>query len=484
MTTPDSQVVLETDLLALTRSVLGAWKRLLIGAGIGAVAGVGVVLAVPARFDASALVLIRTKNDPTAALAAKAGPLAELAPSALGSGFKDELETELALLKSRAVAAVVTDSLRLQVRLKGPVRLAPDALIDSVRTVGRFAPYTTTLHPGRNTVTGGTVWVRAAAPSSFRVKLVDRDDAIDDLVEHLDVKKDGGEVVRVAYTGRDSLTSAAVPNLAIATYLTRRRTVDRGLNQRRFEFMSTAADSLKRNFVAAVRDRRQLQDRSGVPALEPAIKALIERIAELEGKLAAQRAEETALDSLLKVTRDPRQLATFPALLRSPLVNELVGQLAQLEVRRTSLVATVPAASPAVQALDASRDSIRAQLTPLARTYLSALITERRELQRDLDQLRTQLRALPGAGEAMVLADARLGQLAAMDNGIGAQVLQARLAALTEGGDVRVVDAAVPPRKVTFPRPALTIALGAALGVLSALALLLLSPSPAARRVG
>jgi tyrosine-protein kinase Etk/Wzc len=475
------RVAMETDLTELLGTVLGNWRRLAIGTAVGAVIGVGVVLFVPARFDGRALVLIRTKNDPTAALASKAGPLAELAPSALGGSFKDELETELALLKSRAVAAVVTDSLRLQLRPKSPARVAPLSLIDSVRTTGRFAPYTTTLKPGRNEVTGGAVWVRADAPSTVKVKLVDRDDAIDDVIEHLEVKKEGGEVVRVAYTGRDSLTSATVPNLAIATYLERRRTVDRGLNQRRFEFMSSASDSINRDLVAAVSTRRKLQDQSGVPAMEPAIGALVEQVAELESKLGLQRAEEAALDSLLRVTKDPRQLATFPALLRSPLVNELVGQLAQLDVRRTTLLASVPATSPAVQALDASRDSIVVQLVPLARTYLQALATERGMLEKDLNTVRARLRALPGAGEALLLAESRLGQLAAMDNGIGAQVLQARLAALTEGGDVRLVDPAVPPRKVTFPRPLPTIAIAAVLGLLATLALILVAPMPSSR---
>ena len=53
-----------------------------------------------------------------------------------------------------------------------------------------------------------------------------------------------------------------------------------------------------------------------------------------------------------------------------------------------------------------------------------------------------------------------MARLAAMNAGMGAQVLTARLAALAEGGDVRLIDEAVSPRRVTFPRPLPTIALG------------------------
>ena len=102
-------------------------------------------------------------------------------------------------------------------------------------------------------------------------------------------------------------------------------------------------------------------------------------------------------------------------------------------------------------------------------------------LEQDLNHVRARLRALPGAGEALLLAESRLGQLATMDNGMGAQVLQARLAALTEGGDVRLVDAAVAPRKVTFPRPLPVIAVAAVLGLLATLALILVAPLPSSR---
>jgi len=57
---------------------------------------------------------------------------------------------------------------------------------------------------------------------------------------------------------------------------------------------------------------------------------------------------------------------------------------------------------------------------------------------------------------------------------MGAQVLTARLAALAEGGDVRVIDEAVSPRRVTFPRPLPTIALGLVGGAIAGFVIALL----------
>lgn len=472
---------LETDLGALLRaavhSTVRSWRALAFGLIAGTVIGGAVVAVVPASFSGRALVLIRTQSSPTAALAAKAGPLAELSSGAMGSAFKDELETELAILRSRAVASVVVDSLRLQVRPLSPDRTPPLALVDSVRLVGRFKPFKATLNPGKNTLPQGTVWMRANAPAAVRAKLYDREDAIDEVGDRLDVRKEGGEVVRVTYGGRDSLTAADVPNLLIATYLTRRRTVDRGVNQRRFEFMVTASDSIGRDLQAAAVSRRRLQDASDLPAVEPSVKVLVEQVAELETKLGMQRAEEAALDSLLVLGGDPRLLAAFPAFLRSPAVNELVSQLSQLDVKRQSLLVSAPTGAPSIKAIEGARDSLAAQLAPMAHTYRRSLADQRRPLEADLARARARLRALPGAEEAFFVIESRLARLAALENGMGAQVLQARLAALSEGGDVRLVDVAVAPRKVTFPRPLLTVALGALLGFLAMLALVLVAPA-------
>src|SRR5205823_6252263 len=87
----------------------------------------------------------------------------------------------------------------------------------------------------------GVVWAKQHAD----VKLFDREDAIDDLSDRLTVRKIGGGAVEITYRARDSVTSAAVPNLMTAVYMIRRKTVDRGLNQRRLEFLAAKADSVR-----------------------------------------------------------------------------------------------------------------------------------------------------------------------------------------------------------------------------------------------
>ncbi|MBM3854303.1 MAG: hypothetical protein FJ399_14275 [Verrucomicrobia bacterium] len=476
MTTPP----LETDLGALIVELARGWKRAAAGIVAGIVVAGAVVLFVPARFDGRALVLVRTPEGAVGAIAGKLGVLAQFAPGGVGGALKDDLETELAILKSRAVLGVVVDSLKLQLRIKAPGHAPSLSLVDSVQVPGRFKPTAVSLTRGANALPQGKVWLKADAPA-VRAKLMDREDAVDWVAENFDARKQGGDVVRVSFRARDSLTAAAVPNLAIATYLARRKTVDRGLNQRRVEFLIAKSDSVDRDLKSAAANLRDAQDEAGIPALEPAARAVLEQVVVLETAIGQLRAEEGALDSLLaeasRAGADPRRLAAFPSLLKSPAVNDLVSQLSRLETQRAALEAQYASTAAPVVATIHARDSLVAQLLPMARTYAQSLTRQRRALESDLAQARQRIGAMPKAAQGMVVAEARLKRLAALDAGMGAQVLDARLAALTEGGDVRLIDAAVAPRKVAFPRPALTIALGALAGLLAGLASVLFWPA-------
>ncbi len=481
MTGPDTAATstgepLETDLSTLVGEVARGWRRATAGLLTGLAAGIATVLVVPARFESHALVVVRTPQTSAGAIAGKLGPLAQFAGGGAAGVLTNDLDTELALLKSRAIAGAVVDSLRLQLRGLEPARVASVQLVDSVQLPNRFPPRTVTLGPGLTTIPEGKVW-RTPTASTLTAKLMDREDAISWMNEHFDARKQGGDVVRVSFEGYDSLSAAAVPNLAIANYLVRRTTVDRGLNQRRLEFLVAKQDSVDRALRAAASALRDAQDAGGIAALEPATKAALEQLVASESYLSTIRAEQGALEALLaEGSADPRRLAAFPSLIKSPAVNEIVSQLSRLETQRAELEATYTSNSAPVRAVNSARDSLVVQLLPLARTYAQSLRRQRAALEEDLERTRTRVQQLPGAGLKVFIADAALRRLATVDVAMGAQVLESRLAAITEGGDVRVVDAAVAPRKVAFPRPVLTVAIGGVLGLLLGMASVLILP--------
>jgi uncharacterized protein involved in exopolysaccharide biosynthesis len=362
----------------------------------------------------------------------------------------------------------------LEVVPRSPSRVPATALVDSVRLTGRFKPIKLPLAAGVNRFPNATVWAKERG----EVKLLDREDAIDEVVDRLSVRKAGGGAVEITYRARDSVTAARVPNLAAAIYMLRRKTVDRGLNQRRLEFLSAKADSVRGDLRHSADVLADVSKRAGAGATpDIAGRALAEETGALEAKLSEIRASEAALDSFVNISGqrgfDPRRLAGVPDLLKSPAVNELVAQMATVETQRTVLLATRPETSPQAMALAHARDSLASQLMPLATSFRQSLARQRASIERDLQDLHAQIAKLPGQAAAIAKEQAEVARLSAMNAGMGAQVLTARLAALAEGGDVRMIDEAVSPRRVTFPRPLPTLALclagGAVVGFVLAL---------------
>ena len=472
------------DLDAGIRLVARRWRRVAGGTLFGLLVAAAVMLFWPASFTGSGLLLIRElPGTGGLQIESKLNQLSQLVPGLSGGDDANlDLATELALLQSRAAIGAVVDSLRLEVQPRSPARVAPATLIDSVRLPSRFQPVKITLAAGANTVPGGVVYASAAGAGAY-VKVVDREDAITDVAKHLNIGKAGGDVVTVAYSGRDSITAAQVPNLLAQIYMTRRTTVDRGLNQRRLEFLTARADTVRHELRKGVDSLAQLQEQSGA-GVDAAIAArgLADRYATVQSQLAQLRATGNALDSLVALVRvgrtDPRALAGFPDLLRSAAVNDLVAQIATIETQRTVLLGRVAAAAPQVTALAHARDSLVAQLLPLANAYRQSLSRQAASLQTDADSLDTQLTRLPGREAAVAKQTADVTQLTELNAGMGAQVLQARLAAMLEGGDVRLVDTAAVPRKVAFPRPAPTWLVGFFGGLLIGLLLVPIGAPP------
>jgi len=355
-------------------------------------------------------------------------------------------------------------------------------LVDSLRLPQLFKPFTVTLDSAVTHTHGGVVYATRAGVGA-RVKLYDREDAIDEMVKRLSVSKTGGDAVRITYRGSDSLTAAQVPNLMTAVYMVRRKTVDRGLNQRRLEFMVAKSDTVRRDLDRATDRLAAVAERHGAGAsADIAAKALADQIGTVEAQISQFRAAQRALDSLIGAARghvmDARALAGFPDLLRSPALNDLISQIAKIETEHTMLLAQAPETSPRAMALTRARDSLTAQIMPIASAYQHSLMRQERSLEHDRDSLNAALQKLPAAAAAVGKQQAEVTRLAQLDMGMGAQVLQARLAAMREGGDVRLVDPAMPQRRAAFPRPLITMAVSLAVGLLFGILLLPIGAAP------
>lgn len=488
------------DLVEIGRTVRRGWRHVIGFTLLGTLGAAAVIAWAPRRFDGSATVVLKSAADLGSALlgsvgagaATGAGGAAGAMPSMGGLGALvgaagSPMETEIQILTSRAVAREVIDSLGLDVRVREPAGVPARALVREARLApafkrrrlefvregdGRTWRVSSKDWAGRAAAgapletPAGTLVLResGALPARFVLDLLDREDAGTFFTRRLTIQKAGGEVARVTWRGDDSLTAARVPNVLLGVYLARRKTVDRGINTHRAEFLQAQSDSVSRELATAERALREYQERSGV--IEPVVvgKIQLEQAAELRAVLSQVDVEKGAIDHMLaqfgtgKLTA--RQLIAYPEFLKSQGVNELLSQMGELETEREKLLERRTEADPEVIALGQGVKNLEGQLAPLAQAYAASLTTRRRDLAAQLDTMRAALGVLPGAAESSNRLQRDVIRLGTIYAALQAQLVAARLAAIGEGGDVRQLDAAEPSKKAAFPQPILTMGLG------------------------
>ncbi|HEV8411656.1 MAG TPA: hypothetical protein VGQ30_14185, partial [Gemmatimonadaceae bacterium] len=224
-----------------------------------------------------------------------------------------------------------------------------------------------------------------------------------------------------------------------------------------------------RQLLGAQHHLREQQESSGVLDPDVSGKAILEADFKLREQLESVVVEQVALNDLIpQVTSgkvDARRLAAYPSFLKSPGINDLLGQLGRLEAERAILLQQRTEQEPNVAGRMEGIKVIEAQLLPLANTYATSLAKQRTELERMRDSLDRQLAAIPGAAESSLTLQREVRRLSTTELAVQAQRVEARLAAIGEGGDARQVDVAEPSKKPAFPTPAISFGVGGGSGL-------------------
>jgi uncharacterized protein involved in exopolysaccharide biosynthesis len=321
-----------------------------------------------------------------------------------------------------------------------------------------------TLVPPGGTVrfAGGTLTLAAAPPLPARIRLYDREDAVTRFSRRVSVEREGGDVIGISWPANDSLSAPEAANLLVRRFLVRRRGVDRGVNQRRLEFVSGQIDSVDRALDAALRRQREFHDRAQSVDLAASARAYLETLLRLREQRETLVMEEQALKSLMTALRSravqPRQLAAYPAFLRSPAINELLGRIGALEAERVALLQQQRRDDdPRVAGIRAAVASLEAELEPLARTYAEAIAQQRLSLDAEIGSVNDRLARLPGQVEEGFHFSSEVERLSRASLALNAQRVELRLATIGEGGEARAVDVARPQWRRSFPSRPLTL---------------------------
>jgi uncharacterized protein involved in exopolysaccharide biosynthesis len=491
MTAPPGDIVDAADVFRSIRNGIP------IIAGFGAaglVAALLVLAFVPPVFSGKASVLLKTGSSGSggSSLAAAIGSLADVAGGG-GSGglpsIKTGVETEVEILQSRALAAEIVDSFHLQAQVTRPRATPATRVFTALNLPGSFKRRVYTFTPsagaatprqyrfvadgdsgvavvgGAATLAIGSATLAEQAPrEAFKVVFTDHDDAVTRLTENLHFDKTKSDVAHFEYTGTDSVSAAGVPNLLINLYLQRRKGVDRGLNQRTAEFLSQKVDSVGRALSVAENALRLQRESSGM--IDPLTLGATEYGNEnrLRQQLTDILMQEKTLQQLVTKIRDgsydATQLATYPPFLANGAINNIVGSLISVQTEREALLTLVTEQDERVKALTTRSRQLEARLLPLAQSTLSTLASQRSALDQRIQGIQTSVAGVPRAAEQYTRLERQVLDLGKIYAGLQIKLVDARLNAITEGGDVRPLDLATAPKKPSFPKRSVTLAAG------------------------
>lgn len=419
----------------------------------------------------------------------------------------NEVPTEMEVMRSRALAGIVVDSLGMQATVVDPPSAVTSAYIH-VLSADPFAPDSTfRFRPSgdgqyeiSNAKSGAVVAVATAkeevafghinalilpsAPTfrSFNVRVRPRSATVDAVLTKLSVTRPNraASVVQISYTDRDPITSRNVPDVLASTYLAWRSSQRKSGDRSTVEFLRRQIDTISTQLYSAEETLRRFREANQVVDLPTQAQTEVQRLATLEAQRTDINMQQTSLRGLIADVKnapiDPhlgspyRRLMAFPGLMTvgNPAF-PLLQSLTDLEQRRADLMLRRTPSDPDVQSLSHAITGIEKQIAAVVDTYLKGLDEQSTSLARSVAQFHVQVEQVPRREIEYARLDRNATGLTQIYTMLQTRLREAQIAEAVDDGAVRVVDPAALPSRPIAPRPAVNLFLGAVVGVFLAL---------------
>jgi polysaccharide biosynthesis transport protein len=410
-------------------------------------------------------------------------------PARADDRFADPVLSQVELLKSRAVAGAVVDSMpvlrietrRALARVLGNVTLPPGAEADSFRiTFGPDEFRVEPLHAAYGTAVevGGVRFTVLRRPTvgEGRVRVLSREVAIDRLLEHLRVRpRPRTDIVDVAYAAPDPGAAQQVVNRVVDIFRSASAAAAQEQSTRRREFLETQL-RVNDSVLADAREALDAFYRRTRPYGSPDASRRVGTggagsIAGLELQRQQLEADRRTNQDLLAALRDSttsrkalQTALSTPGVTTSPAVTQLSAQLFQYQATRDSL-----------ESRSATHPDLPRVRELIATTEASLIRSVQASLQGAITSLDARIAALNDvrAGEQRLSAteseEARL--LERVDNArkvaddLRIESQKAGIAEAVTVGQVEIVDHAGLPTRPAGIGMAQELALGLLLGL-------------------
>lgn len=416
-----------------------------------------------------------------------------------------QVETEMEVLRSRTLAESVVEQLALQVTTLAPRGMARAALMENVYAE-RWAPearYSLTrgeggayravdqesgaalgdFAVGQPIALSGvtfTLTSEATAWESIEVEVLSFEEAVLDLQRSTTVSRPNRDasVVNVRYESTDTVLVASVPNLLATQFIADRRDVQKTEARSTVDFLREQIDTLNAQLTTAEEDLQAFQEGEQVVSLQAQSDAREEQLITFQAQREQAAIEERSLRQLLNEIEleerelgplEPspyRRLIGFPQLLQNNSASEMLRSLNETERSRTDLLQRRLPEDQDVQFLTDRIRELENQLRAIATTYLQSLENTVQSLDETLDQMGTDLEAIPAQQVQQTRLTRQLDILDEVYTVLQTRLKEAEVAQAVEDASVRIVDTAILPVRPIKPRKALNLALALILGSL------------------
>jgi uncharacterized protein involved in exopolysaccharide biosynthesis len=483
------------------------WRRvvpIVVGALVFLAVAVWTFLATP-RYESAALLRIESQ--------ANANPLLDELQSVPGIGLtglgRDELETEIGVLKSRRVADAVVDSLALMVRVTEPaasraavlrarvidpaadretrlalVRAGDGTYAVEIKKASDSAAVPKAWAPGDTLRVNGVMLrldpgLRDKGPPRIEFSVLPRFEALKRFDSRLDIRRQegGSRLVRVAFEDEDRALAAAVVERIVAEYVGYTRQNARTTDARHLGELRRQVDSFASRLAIAEEKLRKFKEQQRLIAPDEQATQQVKRIALLNTQLDNVQVERSALSRMLDLIQkraaggsEPgayRQLATFPSLISNKAIQDFLQSLLDLENKRSELDLRRTADNEEVRQLTGRIAELEIQLNRIGSQYLESLDAQLSVATQAVKALSDDLQAFPGQEMEYVRLVRDRTLLTEGFVLLQKQLKQAELTVAIREEKVRVVDSAkvASADDPNFPKPAVYLLLGAVLAI-------------------
>lgn len=468
-------------------SVRRNWGRIALGVAVGVALSLMYLRLAPPQYEATATVRIDARQSTLPSIYTE-------------ETARDEVFTEIEVLRSRTIATDVVRETSLQAELVEPRRTSRDAVFRSIRVTnpadtgtyhlirqrdGRYRVEETgaLVTRGKAAKVGGTTLILEPADRNLdvvRLHVQSEDAAVTRLLKDVNIGRAGlqASIIALRYESEDPALARDVLNAWTGSFISRRQSVQRSEATSTAKFIQAQLDTLMPQLARAEDRLLKFRNANRIVAPDLEASAQVNQSALLLASRNELDAERGSLQQAVNrvrakaVTAAPdepspyRELLGFPSLLRNQAASELLRSLSALDDQRTALLIRRTSADPDVVALSNRIREVEGQLQGLATTYLSGLTSQVRSADGSLARYASKLSAVP----ANEVEYARLQRAPRVFDEL-VTLLQTRLkeAQITEAvkdGSVRVIDAAVAPIIPSSPNRPLTLAFGLTGGLL------------------